>query len=291
MLSVASILERSRVIRPTFRTSAALAAAGALTAALILTACGDDGEEADSGQPSVSNACEALAELHSYRYTLTVSAELGDAEPEPGKAEAEVTLNNTVEIPDDPDASTLTPTPTPDALADLSDALATLFSDFTLEGAFVEPDRSQAVLQFQDTELELRTIGAESWIRIDDRWQEGEPSTAIPSDLLSPNVVCDDILTVVSSALESATPTADAAAGVDADRYRLDLAEASDLSPLLGEVSGDYRIDLWLARDGGWPARLLIQSRDAKGKGNAFQLSMELTDVGSDEIEIEEPTP
>src|SRR3989304_151706 len=105
------------------------------TGAVLWTACGA-GSRDEASDGAVSASCDEIPDLQSYRYSVALS------------------LNSASPTPPPPADSQAAPAP----LSAFADALTALFSDFTLEGAYVAPDRSQAILRFRNEELELRTI-------------------------------------------------------------------------------------------------------------------------------------
>jgi hypothetical protein len=171
---------------------------------------------------------------------------------------------------------------------DLNQALEDVLSDFTLSGAYLAPDRSQAVLQFAGRELELRTIGERSWVRVEQTWREEAVSTP---ELLTPLVVCEEIAELTPAAVVEGEPGKEALGRIQATRYHLVHPDASTLGPMLGPVSGAYTMDIWLADGEQWPAQVLIQSRGEEDGGPEFRLSMDIRDAGEAGIRIEEPLP
>lgn len=238
---------------------ALLAFAGALVA---IAATGGDDEDGGSAAADVTAvdgevaSCSALRDLQSYRYEIAVS--MDDTAPSPTKD------------PDDPARAT--------SLYALGEALADILSDFTLTGAYENPDRSQATLSFGDDEIELRRIGDESWLRVGDQW---EPDEATAEDLLTPVLVCNEVIQAVSPSLVETT---------EPGRYILDDTKTKNLPPLLGqELRGGYTIDLWVDADEHYPTRLLIESDDPDSDDPAFFLKMDLHDVNAESVEIDRP--
>ena len=147
-------------------------------AALTLWACSGGGTPPTTEAPTdagtvtpaesmVEASCAAIEDIDSYRYSIALKLET-PAFQQPEEA-------------------------TPNPLSEFAEALTGLFRDMELEGAFVAPDRSQAVLRFQGEDLELRTIGDNSWIRVGATWQE-QPSTPGEEALLTPSSVCADLV-------------------------------------------------------------------------------------------------
>ena len=249
----------------------AVLALGVLAAAV---ACGGE-KSGDNGRASeastkVAVSCDAIADIRSYRYNISVK----------------------LQSPDLDEGDQGTPA---DAFSAFAQALTSLFADMQMEGAYVAPDRSQAVLRFQDEEVELRAIGDKSWLRVGNNWQEQE-STAEPGTLLTPQVICDDIIKGLAQSLGAVEAERETINGVETDRYRLDQADLEKLGDLLGGGAGSdlpqhFTVDVWLARDGRWPVRLNIGASDTDEQGQpiGLQLSMEFSHVNDPSIEIEPP--
>jgi len=236
-------------------------------AAIVLTACGGSNEDAE-GQ--VTASCDSIREIQSYRYTINLKLQ------SPAFENA---------------SSTGTPAP---PLSAFAEALEALFSDLKLDGAFRAPDRTQAVLRFQDEELELREIGDNSWIRVDNTWREQDAEEGATT--LTPEVVCKDIVDEISPSLADADSERDNVNGVDADHYQLNETDLKRLPDLLGanaqtDLPDKYQVDVWLAREGRFPVRLDIaaQDKDEQGKPIGLSLFMEFRDLNDPGITIEPP--
>lgn len=149
-----------------FRT---LVLGSALVVATLLAACS---AKDDAGSDPLAVSCANIEALDSYRYTINVKLKVAE--------------NPT---------STTSPQTSPGAFAD---DLNALLSDFTIDGAYIAPDHTTAILRFQEDEVELRAIGNESWERLGTTWQPRED----PIDdiaLLTPDVVCNDTVRGTSS--------------------------------------------------------------------------------------------
>ncbi len=228
---------------------------------------GDDGPAADRAGTSPSVSCDPFLEMSSYRYSVKVKLQ----ESAPSTAAS----------------SQATPAP----LSALTQALGALFSDFTLDGAYVAPDRSQAILRFQAEELEFRTIGDKSWVRMGAAWQDEKPSD---TGLLTPTVICQQVVSEIAPSLNAGASDRQTANGIDTDHYRLDQTGLQRLPPVLGaRLPQQYALDLWLARDGNWPVQLQIDSSDVDERGQpvGFRLSMSVRDIADKGISIEPPVP
>jgi len=231
---------------------------------------GDDAGTAGPGGAQLAVSCDAIADLRSYRYSISLKLQ------SPGL--------------DQGDQGTPT-----DAFNAFAQALASLFADMQMEGAYVAPDRSQAILHFQNEELELRAIGDKSWLRVGNDWQE-QGATAEPGTLLTPKDVCGDIVKGLAPSLSAVEAQQETVNGIEADHYRLDQADLEKLRDLLGGGAGSdlpqhFAVNLWLARDERWPVRLNIAASDTNEQGQpiGLQLSMEFSHINDPSIQIDPP--
>ncbi len=241
-----------------------------LLCAFLLAACGG-GDERSNGAANgggVAASCGAIADIQSYRYTVTLK------------------LQSPAPVTTAPAAGSATPGA---PLSAFADALTKLFSDFTLEGAYIAPDRTQAILRFQDEDLELRAVGDKSWLRVGATWQEEKQTE---EGVLTPALVCNDIVTEIASSLNSSQAKPETVNGIQTEHYRLDQTTLKQLPQALGaQLPDKYAVDLWLARDGRWPAQVHIESSDVNEKGQpiGFLLDMNIRDVNDQGIRIEPP--
>jgi hypothetical protein len=247
-------------------------------ALFALWACTGSGSGGDTPQPeasptpvvfTVQASCDAIQKIESYRYSISLKLE-AEAFKEPDPA-------------------------TSDPLSEFAEALTALFRDMQLEGAFVAPDRSQALLRFQGEELELRTIGDKSWVRVGATWQEQATSPQEDS-LLTPASVCTDLVEDLAPSLAAASGELEEVNGIETIRYRLDEADLKGLPELLGRsgeegLPSEFGVDVWLERNDGWPVRLEIVASDTDEGGQpiSLELSMEFSDIDDPTIEIEPP--
>jgi len=306
----------------TRNTTPAVAVAIMALLALAVACAGDDTESEPVVDTDIPISCSALDSLSSYRYnvaveipptgeTPNVSAPTGSPTP---TAEPQTAIVTDTPAPTTAASDTATPVPrvesapptdtpapppaetppatepvasaSPQPLTAFAAALADLFADFSLDGAYVAPDRSQAVLKFQAEELELRVIGGRSWVRTGDEWQEDETSA---DEVLTPVVVCNEVIQAVRPSLRAGEPARASVNGVTTRHYELDPAKTQNLPPLLGqELAGSYTVDVWVAEDGHWPARFQVVSAEP-GKEDTFRLAMDVRDVNDTGIRVEAP--
>ncbi len=241
-----------------------IAACGLL--ALLAAAASSCG---DSDNPDAASAsCGAFDDLTSYRYTIAVKMELPAFQEHP---------NN------DP------------GLAAYAANLSALFSNFQVDGAYVAPDRRQAVLAFQDARVELRQIGDQRWEHLGESW---EPLDAGAPDIgdLAPKTVCTDIVEALTPGLSPAASEDEVVNGISSRRYWIEGANIDRLDDLLGLSDGaqmpdQFQVNVWFATDGDWPVRLTLHSQtsDQVGATGTADVTMELRDVNASDIAVDEP--
>ncbi len=238
----------------------ALAVAGVLIAALA--ACGDSEKE-----PGVAASCDAYNEFASYRYSISVKMHLPGLEP--GAP----------------------------ALGTYATSLAALLSDFKIDGAYVTPDRRQALLDFHGAQVELREVAGQRWERLGESWAPlAEAAPAI--DDLSPQVVCTDLVQALAPSLGTTSAEEVDVNGIAAQYYSSDQANVASLGELLGvtdetKLPEQFEVEAWLASDGDWPVRLSMksQAKDLAGSPATVEFVMELRDVNDPAITIDSPAP
>lgn len=233
-----------------------------ILAALLVTCGGGDARAAAS--------CDSIAQIQSYRYTINLKLDSPAF---------------------DPAAPAVTPAAT---FGVYTNALAALFSDLKLDGAFQAPDRSQAILKFNTQELELREVGDKSWIRIDTTWHEQDSTTETPH--LTPDVLCGDVVEEIAPSLDDVESDRETINSVETEHYRLNEADLSRLPALLGarpgtDIPDKYQVDVWVEREGRFPVRLEVsaQDKDEQGRPIGLNLLMEFRDINDPAIEIESP--
>ncbi len=226
------------------------------------------GETVSSTPLALQASCDAIQDIDSYRYAIDLRLD-SPAFEEPNPA-------------------------TPNPLSEFAEALADLFSNMQLEGSFVAPDRSEALLRFGDEELELRTIGDQSWIRVGATWQE-QPTSPGEDVVLTPATVCEDVVEDLAPSLAAAAGEADVVNSIETVHYRLDEADLKGLPELLGRsgeegLPSEFGVDVWLERNDGWPVRLEIAASDVQdGQPISLELFMEFSDIDDPAINIEPP--
>lgn len=231
---------------------------------VVLTACGGS-PKGSTGGPAVAS-CGAINDIAAYRYTIRVKFKSPAFRPTTNEG---------------------------GIVSQINQLLTRLFENAELDGAFIAPDRSSVVLKTKNEELEVRTIGDRSWLRIGSLWQEqASPGNDV---VLSPRSICDNIAGGLAPALEGIEPQEETVNGIESRRYHLDKANLEDLVTLFpaaaGEVPQQFSGDVWLAKDGNWPVRLRLMAAttDEQGKPVSLEMFMEFRDINDPDIEIEPP--
>jgi hypothetical protein len=249
---------------------AALAVLGLLA---LVVACGSGGRAAEptpTPELRLATSCGVTEEITSYRYTLRFQID--------GPS---LSLNG--------DAGEAA------ALEQFAQTLVGLLSDMQIEGAFVAPDRSQAILRFQGQEVELRTIGDKSWKRLGNVWQE---EADVPVNVtISPTTICSEILPDLEQSLSGSTATPETVNGVATLRYQVDGADLTRIERLFGEKTDKSSLpkrftgDIWLAEESGWPVKLRLSAmgNDEDGESGTLNLDIEFRSINSADIEIAPP--
>lgn len=247
---------------------------GALAALAAWACVGSDtgapsgGETATPTLSKVEVSCDAIQNIDSYRYVFALKQDLP--------------------VPEQPEDVT------PEPLSAIRENIIDFLSDMQGEGAFVAPDRSQILMRSQGEELEVRTIGDESWIRLGATWQEQEPPGE--GDILTPASVCADQVEGLAPSLAAASGEEELVNGIETIHYRLDEEDLKELPELLGRsgeegLPSEFSVDLWLERNDGWPVRIETALSDTNEEGAIIrqELFMEFRDIDDPAIEIEPP--
>jgi len=246
-----------------------LRAATLLVAAALISACGGGGGDSGEHIGAAAASCDGIRELQSYRYRFAIKLQSPAFEPTSGATPAE-------------------------PLTAFADTLTALLSDFTIDGAHVAPDRTQAILKFQQDEVEMRAIGDRNWVSVGGTFEEQESSG--DAALLTPDVVCRDIVQAIVGSLGEVDSKGETVNGIETEHYELSEADLERLPELLGTNPGTdlpqkFQVGVWLARDGRWPVRLEIgaEDKDEQGETLGLSLSMEIRDVNDLGISVVEP--
>jgi hypothetical protein len=169
---------------------------------------------------------------------------------------------------------------------------------FDMTGAFVAPDRNQVRVEGEVGGLNLQeesiTIGGRTWVRSGDTWREGD-ATFDTADLTPASFFAG----FDAEDLQVIEPTEETVNDVDAFRYSIDRADIEQLQALtqifgegdaLQDLPEELSLDLWLAKDGGWPVKMVLTARgESDGSEMNVEMSVDITDIDDPSIEIEPP--
>ena len=170
--------------------------------------------------------------------------------------------------------------------------LAALLSDLAIEGAYVAPDRTQAILRFQQNQLEVRAIGEKTWVTVDGRFQEREASGrrgGIDAGCRLQGRGAGNTASLEDVKSEARHDQRRRGEALHSARHDLE-----SLPELLGASSDadlpeKFQVNLWLAEEGRWPVRLDIGAQDVDDQGQiiGLTLNMEFRDVNDPGIGID----
>jgi len=159
------------------------------------------------------------------------------------------------------------------------------------KGAIVNPDKIDLTISTPDfPNYGMRFVEGDQWMNIDGTWELADDPAPYN---YSPALVCHSIMAGLQPI---GTSTPEKVNGLDTSHYQLkDVAlltgsylfnGGSDMGRLLKR----YTVDVWLTEDG-WPARLKSESRGTYPSGRELflKLSLEITDVNSEDISVERP--
>lgn len=256
-------------------------AAGLL--ALVVACGGDDGNggntndggSASGGGSSVSqelNLSEAalqLQELRSFRFKIAfkLDFDLGD-------------------LADSTD-------PEDEFGAAFAEAFLALFSDISMEGAYVAPDSFDMTMGIAGEEAHLIQIGDEAWVDDGSGWVATDPSEGDLTPFGDPTDFAIDFLP--NEVLSNAKTSSEKVGGVETTHYHFDKASLEAVAQEMGEDTADFAeidemtLDVWMA-EGNIPVKFNVDvtGKDADGGNLGLQMEFELTDINAD-INIERP--
>ena len=233
-----------------------------------------------SATPSGSSAqevgCEFPSDIESFRFTMTMKAN----------------LPSTPEAPTEPAGE--------EPLGDFLGALSGLMGDMKMEGAVITPDRSSMEMTIGGHEFgSFVQIGSQSWMKVAGLtdWTE-EPASEGSEFLFSPMDFCETAEDDLSSALSGLEGGNETVNGIDAVHYHLDTSDLTLLQDLLGstedlgELPKEFNMDVWLAEDGDWPVRMSLAASDEDDEGQplSFDILIDFKDFNDSSIKIEPPT-
>jgi hypothetical protein len=240
------------------------------------TATPEEGTPSPSptGDSAREVGCEFPSDIESFRYTMTMKANLPST-PEGETPESE------------------------EPLGDFLGTLSGLMGDMKMEGAVIVPDRSSMEMTVGGHEFgSFIQIGSQSWMKVAGLtdWTE-QPSSEDSEFLFSPLDFCETTEEDLSSALSGLEGEEETVNGIEAVHYHLDKADLTLLKEFLGGTEDlglpdEFNMDVWLAEDGDWPVRMSFEAggEDDEGEALTFEILVEFKDFNDSSIKIEPPT-
>ena len=260
----------ARLHRGRIRTWAALA--GGLFVASVLVACGggSDGQPAAEAQIEAAPTAEAtvaptatpVLQLHRFQYTATLTLREEKLE---GEA-VEVVVST--------------------------------------DGSFQSPDRHSFTYTTQLTNGQIAEsavlIGGDAWLRRNDEpWHKTLRDDADVARVLStafsavrPTFLGGDGFAEMRESVQRLTPVQEDANGVPADHYVVGTEGRKFFRDFLADPAAagqDINWELWLAREAGWPVRLLISGRLQTDPGILEKLGLAAPATWELRIDISRP--
>lgn len=174
-------------------------------------------------------------------------------------------------------------------------AFLALFSDISMQGAYVAPDSFDMQMGIAGEDVHYIQIGAEAWVDDGTGWVVTEPDGGELTPFGDPTEFALDILP--DAVLQNADISNEEVGGVPATKYHFDKASLEAVAAEMGEDTTDFgeidelELDVWLI-EGNIPVKFEVKASgtDADGLDMALEMSFEITDINAD-IEIERPIP
>ncbi|HXG36944.1 MAG TPA: hypothetical protein VNL15_08250 [Dehalococcoidia bacterium] len=165
----------------------------------------------------------------------------------------------------------------------------TFFQNAELEGTVQTAERYTIISRSGGTELELRAVGNQRWLRTGINWYPW--SESIPQELLlRPYQICESLAPSLNAALAGLQPRDEVVNGVPVLRYDLTAIQVLGFPDLLATADrdgGQYFVGaIWLVRDSGWPLRLELQSLAGSA---SLKIRIEFKDINDAAILVEPP--
>lgn len=174
-------------------------------------------------------------------------------------------------------------------------AFLALFSDISMQGAYVAPDSYDMQLSLAGEDVHYVQIGAEAWVDEGSGWTVTTPDGGDLSFLGDPTTFATDILP--DEVLQNAKVSDDEVDGMPAKRYHFDKDSLQAVAADLGEDTADFaeidemQLDVWLI-EGNIPVKfeIKVSGTDPDGLEMGMQAKFEISDINKD-FDIERPIP
>ena len=228
-----------------------------------------------SGSSAQEVGCEFPSDIESFRFTMTMKANLPSTPEAPTESAGE------------------------EPLGDFLGALSGLMGDMKMEGAVIAPDRSSMEMTIGGHEFgSFIQIGSQSWMKVSGLTDWTEEPASDSGFLFSPMDFCETAEDDISSALSGLEGENESVNGIEAVHYHIDTADLTLLQNFLGstedlgELPDEFNMDVWLAEDGDWPVRMSFEAsgEDDEGQALSFEILIEFKDFNDSSIKIEPPT-
>ena len=229
------------------------------------------GGAAVSQELNLAQAATQLAELRSFRFNLSFNLDIDLEGLEAGSGDED------------------------EMGAAFAAAFLALFSNVSMEGAYVAPDSFDMQMSIAGENVHYIQIGNQAWVDEGSGWTVTEPDGGDLSFLGDPTTFATDFLP--DAVLQNAEISDDEVGGVAAKRYHFDKDALEAVAAELGEDTADFaeiqemELDVWLI-EGNLPVKfeVSVSGTDMEGIDMGLDASFEITDINGD-IEIEQPIP
>ena len=229
------------------------------------------GGAAVSQELNLAEAANQLLELSSFRFNLAFSLDFD--------------LGDLAESGDEDD----------EFGAEFAAAFLSLFSDITMEGAYVAPDSIDMKMGIAGEEVHYIQIGDEAWVNDGTGWTPTAPDAAELSPFGDPMSFTTEMLP--DAVLQNAEISEEEIDGRTAVRYHFNKDSLEAVAAELGEDTAEFgeidemELDVWIIENS-IPVKFEISASGADPEiGDiAFEASFSITDINED-IEIERPIP
>lgn len=164
--------------------------------------------------------------------------------------------------------------------------------EFKVKGAYKAPDRASFTMTIAGQELSSVVIGKDQWVKIGGTWLGPTPADGDAKDSVLAIAFWDKGFQTEGADIRCPDAKSEKVNGVDAQRCTLDTKDIRKLAEALGEDADfgelkDFKLDVWLAKDGGYPVRFEFTAVDSK-TNKPIGLKFELTNINGD-VKIEAP--
>ena len=225
-----------------------------------------------SQELNLADAATQLMELRSFRFNLKFSLDLGD-------------MSGLTDSTD----------PEDEFGAGLAQAFLALFSNVSVDGAYVAPDSYDVKMSLAGEDVHMIQIGDEAWVNDGSGWVATDPGTTELTPFGNPSDLATDL--IPNEVLQNAEISSEKVNGLDTTHYHFDKDSLQAVAQDLGQETSDFgdvdsmTLDVWLA-EGNIPVKLAVDvsGKDTNGGKMALKASFDITDINGD-VTIDRPIP